>query len=60
MAELTGCGLAQAVRMASRTPARALDRADLGEIAPGKRASLSLFDADFSPQDVVIDGKPVA
>jgi N-acetylglucosamine-6-phosphate deacetylase len=46
--------------MASRTPARALDRADLGEIAPGKRASLSLFDADFSPQDVVIDGKPVA
>ncbi len=39
----TGCTLAEAIRMASRNPARLLGFDDLGEIAPGKRADLILF-----------------
>ena len=42
----TGCTLEEAIRMASTNPARLLGLDQLGEIAPGKRADLILFNLD--------------
>lgn len=53
---MTGCGLAQAVQMASQTPAQAMGFDRLGRVAPGYRAGLSLFSDGFDPQGVVVDG----
>lgn len=47
----------QALRMASGNPARALGLGDeLGAIAPGYRASLTLLNDEFRAQGVVVDG----
>ena len=55
--ELLGLDLTQAVRMASLTPAAFLGLdAELGEIAPGKRANLVLADDDLIVRETWIDG----
>ncbi len=49
---------AQACRMASRNPARALGLSgQLGAVKPGLRASLTLLDADFHATGVIVDGR---
>ncbi len=48
----------QALRMASANPARALGLdSELGRIAPGYRASLTLLNDDLTAEAVVIDGR---
>lgn len=42
--KFTGCTLGDAINMASRNPARLLNLKDRGEIKPGKRADLILFE----------------
>ena len=57
MDTLTGCGLGTAIRMATRTPARAMGLDDsLGALAPGMRAGLTVLEADLSVRAVVVDG----
>lgn len=46
MMKFTGCSLADAVHMASRNPAKLYNLNDRGEIKPGKRADLVLFNLD--------------
>jgi N-acetylglucosamine-6-phosphate deacetylase len=41
--KFTGCGLREAIRMASTNPARLMGLDDLGQIRPGKRADLVLL-----------------
>ncbi|SDI89490.1 N-acetylglucosamine-6-phosphate deacetylase [Aliiruegeria lutimaris] len=51
--------LGRCVRMASANPARCLKLQDeVGRVAPGSRASLSLLASDWSAVGVVIDGTP--
>ncbi|MCL2699681.1 MAG: N-acetylglucosamine-6-phosphate deacetylase [Defluviitaleaceae bacterium] len=59
MHEAVGVPLADAVRMASLTPAQALGRADIGGIRPGKQADLIAIDADYNVKFVMLDGKIV-
>ncbi|MGI9416724.1 MAG: N-acetylglucosamine-6-phosphate deacetylase [Geminicoccaceae bacterium] len=58
MMRLAGISLADALRMASTTPAKAigLDR-ELGRIAPGFRAGFTLLDETLSVHGVVVDGR---
>lgn len=44
--KVTGCGMAEAIQMASTNPARLYDLTDRGEIKPGMRADLILFTLD--------------
>jgi N-acetylglucosamine-6-phosphate deacetylase len=51
---------AHALRLASTSPARALGLSgQLGAIKPGYRASLTLLNADFQTQRVIVDGTMV-
>ena len=53
-----GVSLPLALRMASTHPAAALGLGgELGRIAPGYRASLTLLDADLTARGVVVDGR---
>ncbi|QKG57100.1 N-acetylglucosamine-6-phosphate deacetylase [Hymenobacter sp. BRD128] len=53
-----GLPLAEALRMASLYPARAVGLAhEIGRIVPGYRADLCLFDADFQAQATVLGGE---
>jgi len=53
-----GIPLAEAVRMASLTPARVIGVADRkGSIAPGKDADLAIFDSGFNAWAVMIRGQ---
>ena len=54
-----GVALADAVRMASETPARVLGLRDRGALALGRRADLVIFDRRFSVQMTMIGGKLV-
>lgn len=55
--DLLGIGLDQAIRMASRSPARFLGiDADFGEIAPGRRANLLTTDKALNMGDTWVDG----
>jgi N-acetylglucosamine-6-phosphate deacetylase len=55
---LTGVPLAEVVRMASLTPARIAGRdAEVGSIAPGKRADLLVLDAALNVQQVYLGGR---
>jgi len=54
-----GVPLVDAVRSASATPARALGFADVGSLAPGKRANLLITNADFQPLQVIKHGQPI-
>ena len=53
----TNCGIAQAIVMASLTPARALGWGDdLGSIEVGKVADLVFVDDKFNVQKVMLQG----
>jgi N-acetylglucosamine-6-phosphate deacetylase len=57
---LTGAPLAEVVRMASLTPARIAGRdAELGSVAPGKRADLVVLDEELQVQQVYVGGRRV-
>ena len=54
----TSCGIAQAFRMASLNPARAIGMGDeIGSIEPGKRADLVFVDDKFNIQEVMVGGE---
>ena len=56
--EQTGRLLCEVVRMATLTPARIVGRdADLGSLAPGKRADVVVLDRNLNVQRVFIDGR---
>jgi N-acetylglucosamine-6-phosphate deacetylase len=56
MDAMTGCGLGAAIRMAAATPARALGIDDIGRVAPGMRAGLTLMSEDLGITGVMVDG----
>ena len=61
MTEQVGVPLAEAVRMASLTPARVIGSdARKGSLEAGKDADLALFEPDLTPRCTVIDGRVVA
>jgi len=56
--QLTAYPLPEVVKMATLTPARIAGRdADLGSIAPGKRADLVVLDSDLNVQKVFMSGQ---
>jgi N-acetylglucosamine-6-phosphate deacetylase len=56
-AELTGCPLWQAVRMASLTPAEIVGVADeIGSLARGKRADIVVIDGKVNVLGVYLSG----
>jgi len=55
-----GVPLEAAVRSAATTPARALNFADVGSLAAGKRANIVIADAQLQPLFVIRDGSPVS
>lgn len=59
MVRLARVPLAQAVIMASRTPARIMGFQDRGEIARGLRADIALFDEDIRVTQVIVGGRTV-
>jgi len=61
MTEEVGVPLVEAVRMATRTPARVIGLADQrGSLEPGQAADLALFDDSFRHRCTLIDGRLVA
>ena len=57
---LTGVPLVEVVRMATLTPARIAGwDAEIGSIAPGKRADLLVLDAGLNVRQVYVDGRHV-
>lgn len=61
MMTLAGVAPATALRMASGNPARALGLGgELGRIAPGYRADLTLLDADYRAAGVIVGGVRLA
>ena len=55
--QLGGASLVDAVRMASRNPARQLGREkEFGSLEKGKRADLVWFDSQFRVRGVWLDG----
>lgn len=57
MIRFVGIRPQDALAMAATTPARALELEDeLGRIAPGYRASFSIFNADFNARATISDG----
>ncbi|GAJ12438.1 unnamed protein product, partial [marine sediment metagenome] len=60
--KFTNCSLADAIHMASINPARLLSLSDRGEIRPGKRADLILFELKDYRLDIkktIVGGKIV-
>jgi N-acetylglucosamine-6-phosphate deacetylase len=55
----TDASPADAIRMATETPARLLDLPDRGRIVPGLRADLTLFDAELRVMATLIAGELV-
>ena len=55
-----GTEVPQALRMASENPARVYGFTDIGLISKGARADLVLFDKDFKPVVVFVDGQKLA
>ena len=53
----TGCSVADAFKMASTNPARALGFDDIGSITAGKKADLVFVDEAFRVQQVMLRGK---
>ena len=54
--QLAEVPLADALRMASLTPAQSLGLSDTGELSKSKRGNLILFDADFTLRYVIYEG----
>lgn len=60
-AQLTGCPLWEAIRMASLTPARIAGRAaELGSLETGKQADVLILSPTLQVQRVFIDGAEIA
>ncbi len=62
MMKFTGCGLANAIQMASTNPARLLSLTNIGEIKEGKRADLIMFRITNNKLEVlktIVNGKVV-
>ncbi|NJN81895.1 MAG: N-acetylglucosamine-6-phosphate deacetylase [Caldilineaceae bacterium] len=58
LTQVANIPLAEAIRMASLTPARVIGVADRkGSLAPGKDADIAIFDADFRTWRVMIGGE---
>jgi N-acetylglucosamine-6-phosphate deacetylase len=55
----TGCGLTEASRSASATPARLARRRDIGHLAPGYLADVVVLDEDNRVVVTVVDGRVV-
>ena len=55
-----GADPAQALRMASENPAKVYGFTDIGVISKGSRADLVVFDKDFNPVDVFVEGRRLA
>ena len=55
--KFTGCSLAEAVRCATSTPARVLQRTDIGSLQPGSLADIVGLDAEANVVFVVINGE---
>jgi len=53
-----GLSLHDAARMCATTPADAINAADIGAIAPGKWADLTVFDRDLRVSHVFVGGEP--
>ena len=53
----TGCGIAEAFRMASVNPARALDMDEVGSVEVGKKADLVFVDDQFRVKKVMLRGE---
>lgn len=53
----TGCGIAEAFRMASTNPARALEMYEIGSIEAGNKADLVFVDDQFHVKSVMLGGK---
>ena len=51
--KVTGCSLADAVKMASTNPAKLYHLSDRGELLPGKRADLILFSLDENGVNII-------
>jgi N-acetylglucosamine-6-phosphate deacetylase len=54
----TGARLDQALRAVTVNPVRVLGRGDLGTLAPGARADLTLLDEDMKVVSTLIGGRP--
>lgn len=52
------CSAAQAIQMATETPARLLGLSDRGQLQPGTRADITLLDEALMVQQVFIHGNP--
>lgn len=59
MVKQAGASVADAVKMMTQNPARILKLADRGDIAPGLRADIVVFDDDIRIQKVFVGGKAV-
>ncbi len=57
--EFMRCGLEEAVRMATRTPAQALGLENKGRIAPGADADLVVLDAEGEVLQTIVAGRTV-
>ncbi len=58
LTDVVGIPLVEALRMVTLNPARVLGLdASIGSIAPGKRADLAIFNADFDAWRVMIGGR---
>jgi N-acetylglucosamine-6-phosphate deacetylase len=56
-AKNAGLGIADIFKVCARNPARALRKdAEIGSIAPGKKANLLIVDADFTIRQVLLEG----
>lgn len=58
-ARFSGAGLVTAIRMATRTPARALGLERIGEIAPGAEADLVVLAPDGAVEETLVAGDSV-
>lgn len=52
-----GIDLAEALRMATLYPARLIDRQDIGNLRPGSRANVLVFNDEFEVQQLVFQGE---
>lgn len=60
--KVTGCNLAQAIKMASTNPARLHNLNDRGSLEPGKRADMILFtfeNSDIAIKETIVKGQTV-
>ena len=59
MLRFADCGICDAVRMMTETPARIMKMNDRGTLAPGMRADLCVFDENVKISDVYMKGNKV-